>query len=140
MIVYDWMRYMEGKKGHFGYYKIKRVFAPFGYEEDTEDWRRLMGWFALDQDRNPLPLDDVDILRNIVADKDRRVDLTYVNDAEISTVFLGLEHGFGQSIYPVLYETMVFEGNPEYEPCWRYTSEEEAKIGHLKAVALLENT
>jgi hypothetical protein len=40
---------------------------------------------------------------------DRAVAKSIVKDAEVSTVFLALDHGFGAS-RPVLFETMVFGG------------------------------
>jgi len=96
-----------------------------------------MGKFMLDQNRTPILVEDI-IQWGRFLEQDRRVDLTIINGASISTVFLGLDHGYGDHIHPVLYETMVFSRN-EDEPCWRYTSEEEARIGHLKVVAMLEN-
>jgi hypothetical protein len=37
---------------------------------------------------------------------------------------------------PLIFETMVF-GIAGYEPQWRYSTEEEAKLGHQKVVELL---
>lgn len=45
------------------------------------------------------------------ADDDRRrVDLTVVGGFEVSTVFLGIDHNFLGSGSPILWETMVFDG------------------------------
>lgn len=46
----------------------------------------------------------------------------------ISTVFLGLDHSFGSGP-PLLFETMVF-GGPLDQEMDRYTTWEEAEIGH----------
>jgi hypothetical protein len=59
----------------------------------------------------------------------------------VSTVFLGLDHQYGDGP-PVLWETMVFtEGNSTVsgfnEEQWRYTSRESALEGHRRAVAKL---
>ena len=37
----------------------------------------------------------------------RRVRQTYINDIRVSTVFLGLDHGWGEG-EPILFETMIF--------------------------------
>lgn len=61
------------------------------------------------------------------------VGKTPVGDAEVSTVFLFLDH---RSSYfddpdtpPVLWETLVF-GGPLSDECDRYTSWDDAKAGH----------
>jgi hypothetical protein len=52
----------------------------------------------------------------------------------VSTVFLGLNHNFGNGV-PLLWETMIF-GGPEDQYQERYATREEALAGHIKAVAL----
>ena len=59
----------------------------------------------------------------------RHVATKLVGDVSVSTVFLGLDHSFGASEVPVLFETMVF-GGPLAEECERYSSWEEAETGH----------
>jgi hypothetical protein len=52
----------------------------------------------------------------------------------VSTVFLGIDHNFGNGP-PLLFETMVFGG--EYDGyCKRYSTWEEAEGGHKTACAL----
>ena len=63
----------------------------------------------------------------------RRVDYTVVGDAHVSTVFLGLDHGFEKGKKPVLFETMVFGGYYDEEQ-ERYCTAEEARMGHAKWV------
>lgn len=53
----------------------------------------------------------------------------------VSTVFLGLDHSFGEGEEPVLWETMIFGGRHD-QATWRYRSQEEALKGHQRAVAL----
>ena len=48
---------------------------------------------------------------------------------QVSTVFLGLEHGHDSEGKPLLWETMVF-GGPLDEECERYSSVEAARVGH----------
>jgi len=52
-------------------------------------------------------------------------------DILISTVWLGLAHGFGFGFgkRPLIFESMVF-GGPFDQLQWRYSSEEEARRGH----------
>ena len=53
----------------------------------------------------------------------------------VSTVFLGLDHDFPyNSEEPILWETMVFGGPWRYEPQERYTSYEDAVVGHERWV------
>ena len=57
--------------------------------------------------------------------------------AEVSTVWLGLDHGFGRGA-PLIYETMIF-GGPFDQHAWRYSTEDGALNGHRRVVrALIE--
>ena len=58
----------------------------------------------------------------------RRVAGTDVGTARVSTVFLGIDHAFGDGP-PILYETMVF-GGPMDQTQDRYHTKEEALAGH----------
>ena len=51
---------------------------------------------------------------------------------KVSTVFLGLDHRFGDGP-PLLFETMIFGGVFD-EDTWQYSTWEEAEIGHRKAI------
>jgi hypothetical protein len=55
----------------------------------------------------------------------------------VSTVFLGLDHGWGDDEDPLLFETMVF-GGPNDQDCIRYTTWAEAERGHFATVGALE--
>jgi hypothetical protein len=54
--------------------------------------------------------------------------------ARISTVFLGLDHSFGEPGAPVLFETMVFDESPLADEQERYRTWEEAEKGHALMV------
>ena len=59
----------------------------------------------------------------------------------VSTVFLGLDHNFGDGP-PVLWETMVFHddrGSEDLE-CRRYASQQDALEGHAAMVATVTAT
>ncbi len=63
---------------------------------------------------------------------DRCVAKTVIETIRISTVFLGLNHGYGEEP-PILFETMIFGGDFD-EEMWRYSTWEEAVKGHQEAV------
>jgi len=64
---------------------------------------------------------------------DRRVAETEIDSrCRVSTVFLGLDHNFGDG-EPVLFETMIF-GGPLAGEMWRYATWAEAEQGHRQAV------
>jgi len=65
---------------------------------------------------------------------DRHVRLTEQGDVMISTVFLGLDHGWGEGDRPVVFETMVFQGEHGGE-MERYCTWDEAEAGHAQWVA-----
>lgn len=73
--------------------------------------------------------------------ENHRVGKDRVGQMEISTVFLGIDHGFlwgrqdPSSYKPVLWETMIF-GGPLDQEQYRYDSLEKAKAGHQKSVRL----
>ena len=67
---------------------------------------------------------------------DRHVALTMVGDIKISTVFLGLNHAYGNGD-PLLFETMVF-GGPFDQEMNRYTTWEQAELGHAEMVKKVE--
>jgi hypothetical protein len=61
---------------------------------------------------------------------------TTVGDADVSTVWLGLDHRFGSGP-PLIFETMIFGGERD-QGQWRYSTEEEALAGHERVVKALE--
>jgi hypothetical protein len=66
----------------------------------------------------------------------RRVALTVIgDDVSVSTVWLGLDHNFGQGPLAI-FETMVF-GGPLDEEQERYATEHEAQVGHDDMVTLV---
>ena len=69
--------------------------------------------------------------------KQKVVKQELINDSKVSTVFLGLDHGWENNV-PILWETMIFGGKEDmYQD--RYTSYKEALVGHEKAVNLVKN-
>jgi hypothetical protein len=68
---------------------------------------------------------------------ERRVALTNVADAHVSTIFLGLDLSFGSGP-PLLYETVVFGGALK-NVTERYATAEEARRGHEAIVERVRN-
>jgi hypothetical protein len=68
---------------------------------------------------------------------DRAVAKTSISDeVNVSTVFLGLDHSFGDGP-PQLFETMIFGGeHDQYQE--RFETWEQAEAGHKVAVSLAE--
>jgi hypothetical protein len=66
----------------------------------------------------------------------RRIGNTVLSDGtEISTVWLGLDHGSPNGP-PLIFETMVFRSNRDGDlDCERYATEEGARAGHEAMVA-----
>ena len=68
-------------------------------------------------------------------ERQRRVAITEWADVRVSTVWLGLNHAYGDTP-PLIFETMVFApGREGDEECWRYSTEEQALAGHYRVVA-----
>jgi hypothetical protein len=73
----------------------------------------------------------------VTIDEWKGSDIVYKDDfnfSVVSTVFLGIDHGFGDD--PILFETMVFGG--EYDGIQkRYSTWDEAVEGHYKICYLV---
>ena len=67
----------------------------------------------------------------------KRVALDQVGEAEVSTVWLGLDHSFGSGP-PLIFETMIFGGERDGDQ-WRYPTEDTARAGHERVVAELRD-
>jgi hypothetical protein len=64
-----------------------------------------------------------------------RIGSDHVGDLWVSTVWLGLNHNYGDGP-PLIFETMVFPtGSYSEEYCQRYSTKEQAKEGHDRVVA-----
>lgn len=63
---------------------------------------------------------------------DRTIALDKLPTCEVSTIFLGIDHAFGEGP-SILWETMVFGGKLDGERL-RYTSERAALAGHHEMV------
>lgn len=67
----------------------------------------------------------------------KRVDVTDLGRAEVSTIWLGIDHNWFRKGPPVIFETMLFfedADNEMHTACWRYATLEQAKAGHQATV------
>lgn len=117
------------------------------WRTDPERWKkpelgRLFDYFnlptmywVLDRNNQPVAADIQTWAEFFEHHGRRRVAQTYLWlpwRTHISTVFLGLDHGFGEGS-PIVFETMIFGGSETgYQE--RYTSWVEAEEGHKRAV------
>lgn len=89
----------------------------------------------LGKNKNVIPLDDSRILISLYESeegvKERIVAKTEVPDGEVSTVFLGINHGYGEK--DLWFESMFFAtvlDHPLDNDCERYETYQEALAGH----------
>lgn len=68
------------------------------------------------KDKIAYPCGDIATWAEWMARNDRTVAKTHYDNIEISTVFLGLDHGVGRNGDPLLFETMVFEDQDCSDP------------------------
>ena len=79
---------------------------------DMEQWARLFG----------------DTERRIIA----RTELP--GEVTVSTVWLGIDHSYGDGGPPLIFESMVFARSAADMDCVRYATREEAEAGHSELV------
>ena len=70
-------------------------------------------WYTLDENNKPVQSPVIQYGEWLEENQDRRVvKQDHVGDVFISTVFLGLDYAWHSDI-PVLWETMIFEGEDD---------------------------
>ena len=87
-------------------------------------------------DENGEPQSEPDLMKwaEWMERDDRVLRKTDVGESRISTVFLGLDHRFGDDGPPLLFETMVFGGTLDQKQD-RYATRQEAMRGHDSMVS-----
>lgn len=97
-----------------------------------------MGDLYILVNKEPVQVEDVETWAMMFETSERIIAKTYIENVHISTVFLGLDHGFGRG-RPILFETMIFGGELDgYQE--RYATYFDAEIGHLEAVQKVRET
>lgn len=103
-----------------GHYVLNRLGRPLRFTGDLLDW-------------------------TLIHSIEHRVDYTELADGTcISTVFLGIDHNFGDMLHmrggrhtPVLFESMVQLPEEKWDEQHRYTNLHDARVGHALLVARL---
>lgn len=102
-------------------------------------------WYILDKDKNPVPAKNIIEANRLLVDTDSRrvaLDDIIVEDygitITVSTVFLVLDHNHSPKGKPVLFESMIFNGELN-QSLDRYRTWKEAEEGHKKMVELVKN-
>ena len=120
------------------------------YRQAQAHYDALMKPYILDADGRPTPIEmSVDgaliAWSSWYATADRQVahDQLGIEDGqpafEVSTVFLGLEHGQDEMGAPLLYETLVFVEDGTTRDLRRYASRAAAQAGHARIVGALRD-
>ena len=92
----------------------------------------MSGNYVLDG-KVPVPCDDILKWARRFEAADRTVAKTDIGGLHVSTVFLGIDHGFSAGP-PILFETMVFGLPDDEERMKRYETWEQAEQGHAEIV------
>lgn len=102
----------------------------------------MSGFYILDGHK-PVPIDGIAEYARWATETQRSKRVAYTevpatpHKIRISTVFLGMDHRWSNDGPPLLFETMIFEGEHDgYQT--RCSTWEEAKVMHDEAVALVE--
>lgn len=122
--------------------------------DTSEPLRNPLGMYILDERGEPVPEPDTlkwaEWTETSFRNGARRLAQDTIGPYLVSTVFMGIDHGFGEGP-PVLWETMIFGMEEEIEflgkrrrcrkdaGAYRYTSKAEALAGHASAVKLAES-
>ena len=69
----------------------------------------------------------------------QRVALYEEGGYVVSTVWLGLDHSFGEDSPPLIFETLVLRGYDGEELMYRCSTEDEAYEQHARVVSMLES-
>lgn len=94
--------------------------------------------YIINENGQPEPAPDLLLWARWFETADRVVAKTEVGeDIMVSTVFLGTDHQWGDGP-PILYETLVFGGELDGE-MERYSTQEDAKVGHAAMVERVQN-
>ena len=92
-------------------------------------------YYTLDDNHEVIPTNDViKWARFFENTEGRTVAKDEADGMMVSTVFLGLDHGFGKSTLPIVFETMVFDKGREERGQERYDTWEAAEAGHRRWV------
>jgi hypothetical protein len=100
--------------------------------------------YKLDKDKNAIPcsIDEyVEYMKEMYRTDTKHVALDTIKGMKISTVFLGINHQWGNSNIPLIFETMVFDNMTDFCEIYlrRYSTWQEAEEGHAHALEWVKN-
>lgn len=98
-----------------------------------KDW---CGIYKLDENKNAIPCSTEEWgrqLEEMNKNNTKHVAYETINDIDISTVWLGLDHQRMPRGKPLIFETMAFNKDGRDIYCERYSTWQEAEIGHKKS-------
>jgi hypothetical protein len=98
-------------------------------------------WYILDDNNNPVPVSDILVwgrwFEEASVSRRRIVASDFLGATLVSTVFLGIDHGFSwEAGPPLLFETMIFydQDYGDEMGTWRYSTWTQAVAGHDQAL------
>jgi hypothetical protein len=94
-------------------------------------------YYVLDENRRAVPVADVQAWARAFDNDRRRVAATEVGGYTVSTVFLGLDHQYGDGP-PLLFETLVFGPAAHDGDMDRCSTWDEAEAMHERMVASIK--
>lgn len=101
------------------------------------DERYILGRYILDG-KTPVRCDDLLQWAQWYQTTDRHVAEDHLGDIHVSTVFLGLDHQWGDGP-PLLFETMIFGGRHNQKYQRRCSTWDEAVAQHAEAMAIAKS-
>lgn len=100
-------------------------------------------YYKLDENKNVVPssLEEwAKFIEGKFPTNYRHVGDEFINGKRISTVFLGLCHNWNpSSSIPIVFETMIFDGDESLNYQERYSTWQQAEEGHQRAVEWVNN-
>ena len=114
-------------------FKIMMVFSIYHAVSCKGD--KMSGQYIL-KNKKIVKCDNLAVWAKYLEKADRKVARDSIGGVDISTVFLGLDHQFGDGP-PLLFETLVFGGPLDGEMS-RYPSWDDALAGHKLMIKLIE--
>lgn len=93
-----------------------------------------MNYYRL-EGHTAVPCDLMEWVEQLASKANRRVALDRMGGVTVSTVFLGWDHQYGNGP-PLIFETMIFGGPDDNTYQERYSTWDEALVGHQRAVEL----
>ena len=88
--------------------------------------------YILNDDHTISEVEDVIEWAGLFENGNRQIYDDTIGDVRISTVFLGLNHGYDPDQPPILFETMIFGGDRDQEMC-RCSTYEQCESMHKTA-------